>query len=281
MSTIIPINQTNVTTQNNVFHYNFPAGSVNFKDRKIAISSIILPYTWYNITSTYNNQTFQITVPTTDGSSFSTLSITIPAGFYTIGQMNEFLQSVLIANNFYLVNPAGDNVYYIEIVGNTNLSTAQLNCYVVPNTLPTTGGTWTNPGWTLPSTGTRVPQLITDTSNFYKLIGFAPSTTYPSTATQASTYSITSSITPQISPVSCVLVNCSLVNNLLSSPSNIITLIPITSTFGAQIIFTPSTLIWLPILDGSYPYMRISFLDQLSNQLEMTDTNVIISLVIT
>jgi len=279
MSAVIILNQSNVSTQNNKYRYAFPSGSVNFKNRQIAVQSIVLPYSWYNITAAQNNNTFSLIIPRTDGSATTTISITVPDGFYTISQLNSFIQSKLIANNIgYLVNSTGSNVYYIELVANTNLNTAQLNCYVVPTALPSG---WSNPGlWALPSSGTRVPQLVTDTSNFGLLIGFASSTTFPSNSTQASTYSITSTFTPTISPVESILVSCSLVNNILSSPSNIITTIPITSSFGTQIQFNPNELIWLPILDGTYPAFNVQFLDQNSNLLQMLDTNVIITLLI-
>lgn len=279
MASVLILNQSNVTQQNNVFQYNFPSGSVNFKDKQIAVQSIILPYSWYNITSTYNNQAFNITIPRTDGVATTTLNIIVPSGFYTVAQLNSYIQSQLIANNIgYLVNASGANVYYIEIVANLNLNSAQLNCYVVPNSLPVG---YTNPAsWALPTVGTRVPQLTTLSNNFGLLIGFASSTTFPASSTQSSTYSITSSFTPTISPVESVLVNCNLVNNILSVPSNIITAIPITSSFGTQIQYSPNELIWLPILDGTYPYFRISFLDQISNQLGMNDTNIVMSLLI-
>lgn len=277
MSSVVYLNSSNATSQPNVFQYNFPAGSVNFTGRQIAITSIILPYSWYNVTSGYNNQNLSIIMPRTDGSATTTLNLTIPQGFYTVQQLNSYLQSQMQANGFYLMNGTS-NVYYLEIVPNLNLDAAQINCYVVPNTLP---GGYTNPGgWVLPSTGTRVPQIvISSTNNFGSLIGMTAGT-YPSTSTQAATYSITSNTTANISPVSSVLVNCNLVNNQLSVPSNIITNIPITAQFASQIIYQPYEYIWLPILDGSYPYFRITFLDQLSNQLGITDTNIIITCLI-
>lgn len=275
-TSVLLINQTNATSQSNVFSYKFPNGSVTFKDREIAVSSIIIPYSWYNITSQYLNTSFTLIVPTTDGVTNTTLNITIPDGFYTISQLNSFIQKQLISSNFYLVNANAQNVYYIEIVANSNLNLAQINCYVVPNALPTG---YANPGWILPTNGTRVIQFVVNNSAFGSLIGFT-NATYPSNQTQASTYSVSSNQMPQISPVSSLLCSCSLVNNILSSPSNILTSIPITSTFGTQIIFSPNEFIWVSVLDGTYSSFNVIFTDQSNNIIKLTDSNVTINLVL-
>lgn len=275
-NSVIIVNQTNQTQQTNTFQYTFPSGSVKFAGRQLAISSIIIPYSWYNISTNYLNNTLSLVFPVTNGSATSTINLTIPNGFYSVTQLNQYLQSQMIANNFYLVNGSGNNVYYLDIVANPTQNTAQIDTYVVPNTLP---GGYTNPGWTLPSTGTRTPQVVISNQAFGNLIGFNTGS-YPASMTQTGTYSITSQFTPQISPVSSVLVGCSLINNVLSSPSNIIANIPITSTFGTQIIYNPNEFIWVPVLDGSYPYFKIQFYDQAGNLLPMTDTGVVITMII-
>lgn len=282
MSAPILLNQNNLVSNqsNNVYQYVFPSGSVTFKDSKIAINQIIIPYSFYNITPNFNNQTFSIILP--DGSSTVTLNLTIPTGFYTLQQINSYIQSILIANGYYLINSANQNVYYIELVGNTNLDYVQLNCYQVPTTLPS--------GWSygtglskwgstsLPTNVNQVPQLVTNTSNFGLIIGFANSTTFPATATQTQTYSITSTFTPQISPISSILFSCDLCSNLLSNPTNLMTTIPITTTYASQIIFQPRYPLYLKCLDGSRNSFKCSFLDQNMNPLNIIDTNIIIIL---
>lgn len=277
-NTVLLLNQNHVTARSNEFQYNFPAGAARFRDNKLAISSIIIPYSWYNITAAYGNNTFTLNVPITNGVLNTTIAVTIPDGFYTVAGINQYIQSVLIANGVgYLVNDVGQNVYYFEIVANSNLGTAQINSYIVPNALPVG---WANPGaWGLPAVGNRVPQIVIANANFGTLIGFT-NASYPANQNQVATYSITSNQMPQISPVSCLTVSCSLINNVLSTPSNILASIPITSTFGGQIIFEPNQYIWVSILDGSYPYFTITFTDQSNQLLTLTDTNVITTLIV-
>ena len=279
MTSIVSLTQANVGTQNNILTYTFPAGSVNFKGRKIAVSSLILPYSWYSVSSTYLNQNFSIVFPITNGSATQTVNITIQPGFYTVAQLNSAIQNqMILAGVGYLYNGTS-NVYYFEIVANLTTDSAQVNCYVVPNTLP---GGYTNPGgWSLPSSGTRVPQMVITTaqSGFGKLIGFVPGS-YPSNTTQSSTYSVQSSVIPQISPVSSVIMTVSLVNNALSNPNNIIAVVPITSPYATQIIYSPNELLWVDCLDGTVNSLSVSFLDQFSNQLGILDTNITLTLVI-
>ena len=59
MRTLV-LNQTNIVQdgQNNKLVYSFP-NSVLFKDAYVAVSSISMYYSWFNITSAINNNTFQ------------------------------------------------------------------------------------------------------------------------------------------------------------------------------------------------------------------------------
>lgn len=289
-SSLITINQSNVTTQNNVYNYNFPSGSVNFRNAKIAVQSIIIPYSWLNVDGTvYNNAAFNIIIPVTIGgiSTTATINITIPKGFYQLQNINQYIQSVLISSGYYLINASGQNVFYIELVANTQLNNCQLNCYVVPTTKPAgwsygATGTWgTTAVGSLPTTANLVPQLVTLNNNFGLLIGFTSSTTFPSSNSSTVTVSTTSTIVPQITPVQSSYVGVSLVRNKYSNPTNIIANIPLTSAYATNIIYTPQELITLPILNGNYGSFQVIFYDQFYNPLPIIDTNLTVNLLLT
>jgi len=274
MSSIIAFSQVNaVAHQPNTFQYNFPAGSTTFRGRRIAIANMIVPYSWYNISAAYANNTLSIVMPT--AATTITISITIQDGFYTIDQLNAYLQSVMIANNYYLVN-GSSNVYYLELVANENTGMAQLNCYQVPTALPVG---YTNPGWTLPSTANQVPQMTIANTAFGSIIGFA-NATYPALPTQATTYSVQSTTTPQISPVSSIYVCLSCVNNVLSSPNNIVGIVPINATFGAQIVYQPPELLWISCLDGVLSNVVLTLYDQDMRKIVLIDTNLTANLLL-
>jgi hypothetical protein len=273
MSQLTPFNITNaVANQSNVFNYVFPSGSVSLRDMECAISNMLIPYDWYSISAAFGNNTVSLIFPT--GATTATLNITIPDGFYTIEQLNAYLQSVMITNNYYMINNAGPsplNVYYLEIVANENTGKAQLNCYQVPTTVP---GDFINPGWTLPTTVNQVPRLVVSNTEFGKVIGFELGT-YPSTPTQLSTYSIQSTSTPQISPVSSIYVCLSCVNNFMSSPNNIVSVIPLNNTYGGQITYAPPEYIWIDTLQGSVNAIQLTLYDQNMRPLRLNDVNVI------
>ncbi|NTW91037.1 MAG: hypothetical protein HGA35_03775 [Erysipelotrichaceae bacterium] len=269
MSSIITYTKLSVdSSNNNTFNYRIPTGSYRMDGMECAISNLIIPYDWYSISSFYGNNTFSVKVPV--GAGTSTLALVIPDGFYTIDQLNSFLQSKLIANNLYLVN-GGDNVYYIEMVPNVNTGKVQLNCYQVPTVLP---GGYTNPGWTLPVAVNQVPQLVVGNAAFGDIIGFEVGT-YPTLPTQASTYSIQSTKTPEISPVSSVFVCLSIVDNELSTPNNIVGVVPINATYLAQINYQPPELLWIKCLDGSVNNIQLTLYDQNMNRLQLNDTGIV------
>lgn len=95
-------------------------------------------YSWYSITSPYVNSQFQIVWPA--GAGTTTFTITIPNGFYTISDLNSYLQKYCITNGLYLINVSGQYLYYCEFLTNSNYYAIQFNAYSVPTSLPA--------GWT-------------------------------------------------------------------------------------------------------------------------------------
>jgi hypothetical protein len=268
-SSLITLNSSNVsTTQTNTFNYSFPSGSVNFKNSRVAVQSIIIPYSWLNVNGTvYNNAALQLIFPVriSGSNTTATLNLTIPNGFYTVSQLNSYLQSQMIAAGYYLVNGRSQNVYYLEIVANTQLNNAQLNCYVVPTILPGSysygaTGTWGAAGvGSFSTAGNLVPQFVTLSNNFGSLIGFASNTTFPASNASSTTVSTTSSLVPQITPVQSIYVGCSLVRNIYANPTNIVCNIPLTSAYSTNILYNSQEFVWLPILNGNFPNFTVQF----------------------
>lgn len=274
----IILNQSNVLSgQNNVYRYQFPQGGAKFKKGShLAIANINMYYSWFNISTEYNNNSFQVIFPTS--TTPTTLNITIPDGFYSISDLNSYLQQEFITAGLYLVNSDGDYVYYLELIENPNSYAIQLNSYPVPTSLPSG---YTNPAsMTFPASLTT-PQLVISTSggnDFYKLIGFSAGT-YPDPA-QSTTYSAISDITPQISPVSSAVVLCSLLNNRLAIPNTVCASFAPNVSFGSTISYNPNEYAFQPIGEGSYTSFDISFTDQLFNPLPIRDTDLIIQVLI-
>ena len=114
----IAINESHCqdTTVNNTYVYNFP-NSVDFKNGEaIAVSSISMFYSWFNISAALNNN--KITYTWTSGTTQTTHDVVIPDGIYEISSINAYLQFVMIANGHYLQSASGANTYYVQIVLN-------------------------------------------------------------------------------------------------------------------------------------------------------------------
>ena len=183
MRTLI-INSSNVVanTNNSVYKYNFPAGNVEFKKgQKLALGSIQMYYSTFNITSANSNNQFSYVW--VDGRE---ITITIPDGFYDINTLNDYLHFVMIQQGHYLLNTSGDYFYFLTFV--INPSTYQININAYPMSLATypvasyTIGDYTTATITTSSPATPVPwsrptASITPmirilSNNFRNIVGF-------------------------------------------------------------------------------------------------------------
>ena len=54
------------------------------------LTSFQIPYSWYNITTRNNNDSFKIYWPT-GTSTYSSFTVTLPDGFYTTTSLNAYI----------------------------------------------------------------------------------------------------------------------------------------------------------------------------------------------
>ena len=283
MSYTLTLNSSNVVgSGNNTYKFNFIAGGFNAKDCEIAIGSLSIPYSWFNVSSSYSNNQFSLVIPTSplvQNGSLTALSI-LQNGFYQVSDINQTIQLYLYNSGYYLINTLGQIVYYISIATNSTYYNVNIIFTAVPTTLPT--------GWSLPPasvggwcfglpTQSKTMQLIIPTNGIGAILGLTPGT-YP-TVTGATT-TVSSNITPIGSSVNALLCHCSLLNNNLAVPSDILDLIPINSTFGSNINYQPPFSKFVKVRDGGYSSMSITFTDQNNNTLYANDPNIAMTLII-
>lgn len=278
MKTLI-INSDNAVQNsfNDTYTYTFPAGAVEFKNDQVAVSSVSIYYSWFNVNQrVYNNNSFTYTW--IDGNTYN---VVFPdGGYYTIAQLNAYFQSVMVANKHYLINSTtGDFVYYLEFVENSVFYGVQFNAYVVPSVLPAGFALPAGATWSLPIVAQTPTITILNNNRFGLLIGFSGGT-YPPTSPTTTTYSITSNITPQLSPVSSLVLSCTLLNNRFSNPSTLLFSFAPNTTFGGLITIQPPELSFVDIQDGQYTDFTIKFTDQFLQPIDIKDNNVVIMLTI-
>jgi hypothetical protein len=304
MRTIV-LNQNNLVQDgnNNTLVYRFP-NSVNFSNSQIAISQITMYYSWFNVTSRLANNRFTFNWINTAGTNnYTTYTITIPDGLYEVRDLNNFLQFVCLnapnlstsiisptpTRPFYLVNGAGDNVFYAEWIVNPTAYAIQLNTYSVPTTLP---AGFTNPGLTLLPAQTFNP-VITTPAEFNNIVGFSSAFASaqnqnnaganPGTATAykiGSTFSYLSTITPQVQPNSSLLVAISNIDNVYANPTSIIYSLAPSVAIGQLIVEKPPEFNFNKLLQGTYNELRLQLLGNDFQPVTIKDPNMTIILVI-
>jgi hypothetical protein len=263
-------NASTVQKPYNKLYFDLPA---NLAGKKLALQKANLYYSWANINA--NNNTFQISFPT--GATFLDVNITIPVGtnFSSISEMNNYLQTVMIANGMYLIDNNQDNVYYMSLVANPTSYGVSLVQILVPTTLPSGWSTPANfPAGGLPTTSKtmKFTTYSASSSQFNLLIGFAAGTTFNG---GLSGQTFNSTFTPQLSPTSTILVKCSHANNPLSlnNDSSIIYSFTTRGTsYGSLIEVEPQNIVYYNITSNSNNLI-LEFTDQDNQPLQIQDPN--------
>ena len=281
MSFTLVLNSSNVsnTSTNTTFKYDFVQGGFTSDNCEMCVSSVSIPYSWNNVSTYYNNKTFSLIFPT--AATTVTYSFVLPDGFYTVTDINYFIQQTCISNGAYLIDSALNNVYFTNIAYNATYYSIQVLLFSVPTTI----GTYTRPATGLYSTtGTGLPttaytpQLIIPTSgSIGTIIGFASGTFAQTTTSQ----SLLSTLTPIGTTVNSLIMQCSLVSNRVTVPSDILDSMPITNTaFGTNIVYDPSFEKFVNIANGTYSGFTVTFRDQNLNDIYAKDPNTSITLMI-
>lgn len=285
---VIVLNSTNLVQdgQNNKLIYKFP-NSVLFKDNHIAVSSVSMYYSWFNITKALGNNTFSyqwITRNQTLGTNVTqTFTVVIPDGLYEITELNSYLQFVMVQNGTYLID--GTNyVYYASMSVNPTRYAVQINTlqfpsqaelpvgYTIPPNYP---GVFTNPAAPVLATNSFNPSFIIP-AFFSSIIGYPPGFTTslninntfdPATAPSNVTYdnatgtlSYLSTTAPNVQPNSSIYFSLSNINNPYSLPSSIIYSLVPSGVVGTLITERPPQFMWNKMIDGTYNQLTLSFL---------------------
>jgi hypothetical protein len=206
-----------------------------------------------------------------------------------VTDINNYIQQVCINYGAYLIDSTGNYVYYQQLVYNSTYYAVQLLLFLVPTTLPTgysyaaagsLGSVYTT-AIKLPTTTAKTPQFVlASTGSIATIIGFKSGTTYPSAQTTSS-QSFLSTLTPVGSTVNSIIMQCSLVNNPITVPSDILDSMPIKNTsFGSNITYDPSFEKFISLSNGTFNNFTFSFRDQNLNEIYARDPNVSITLII-
>jgi hypothetical protein len=296
---VLVLNQNNLVQdgQNNKLIYRFP-NSVNLTNKYIAVSSVTMFYSWFNISQALQNNRITYTWGATSTTPQTTYTITIPDGLYEIVDINSYCQFVMIANGTYW-SDSNFNYYPFDLkINATRYGVALTTYYINSASYPT-------PTYTAPSAGwPTVPQnsIVTFPANFNNIVGYpvtfasaqnlnnATATAVPQPApTQANNYytansagiiQYLSSSSPQVQPNSNLLLSVSNINNPYSQPSSIIYSLTPSVAIGQIINDRPPNFMWNKMIDGTYNQIQLNFLGSNLQPLPIRDPSMTILLVI-
>jgi len=248
----------------------------------MAVSSLAIPYSWFNVSSSYNNNTISITFPYL--ATTTTLNITIPNGFYSVSDINNYIGLQCLNYGLYLINATGSYVYYFQVYSNATYYTNTVVLSLVPTALPS-GYTQPSTGFWSATSGNGLPTsqstpsfTLASSGSINKILGFATGTY---AATTLAPQSINGTITPIGSTVNALVIRCNLLTNNIAMPSDILDTVPITTTsFGSNLTYNPTFQKWISIRDGAYNSMTITFQDQSLNTVYANDPNLSMALLI-
>lgn len=257
-----------------IYEYPLPSGINLPEDSYIAVNSLQIPYSWQNINSAYNNNTFSYTIQSGAGTSTPlTRSFTIASGNYSYTELNEYLQRIMYNNKDYLIDAQGEPVYYLSFQVNAPLYKITFTC--VP--LPTSLGTLTKPSGSDLYIGLDGGYGFTFTipnTNSVKLFGLTAGI-YPPTAQTSLTY-VSSDQNPIISPITSVIVNCNLCNNqgLTIQQNAIFNFNPtVGSIYGSILNPIIYNLSWYKAGNGYFQNITFQITDGVGQYIELIDSS--------
>lgn len=284
MRTLI-LSQKNVVagSNNTTFEYVFPAGGIHLKGHtKIALASITMYNSTPNISAANNNNSFSYKWL----GGATEFPVVMPDGFYEISDMNNFLHQTMLNNGHYLTEiSTGNAVWFLTMSVNTStykidlLSFPMVNSFYTPALYTQPAGVSGIPVWSVPAVSAN-PQFVLPNTLFDNVVGFAPGT-YPAASNNTVITTSSSTLAPQVNPLSSYLVKCNLVNNPYGIPNSLIYSFPPSGTFGQQFVIAPNEYSFIDAQDGFYNVMRIEITDQNDRPTVLLDSNINILMVIT
>jgi hypothetical protein len=169
------------------------------------------------------------------------------------------------------------------MVYNATYYAVQLLYYSVPTSIGTytrpSSGLYSTVGTGLPTTAYTPQLVLASTGSIKTIMGFATGT-FPSTQTTTTSNEL-STITPIGSTVNSIIMQCSLISNRCTVPSDILDSMPINNvSFGSNITYQPPIENFVSVSDGTFNNFTFSFRDQNLNDIYAKDPNVSITLII-
>lgn len=303
MPTTLLLNTSNwdpVDAQSSLYRtlrYKFPL-SVAIQEQEIAVVESMFYNSFFNITAAKGNNVIPMRFPVFTGANtyaMQTYTCTVRDGFYSIGQLYEYLQNFCIGAGLYLFDSINNvNIFFFVLGVNETAYASQLSLYYLPSASQAAALGWTIPAGSplvlnsATGAGTQLvcPQVSISVA-LAPLLGFTTTGYYPPApiVTTSSTWpsspaaSYLSPEAPQINPVEVVIIRCNLVNQGgIGYPVDSIAQVPLQAAIGAANSSIPSYPLFCDVVNAQYLQFDISFMDQDLNPLSFKDPSIALTL---
>jgi hypothetical protein len=108
-----------------------------------------------------------------------------------------------------------------------------------------------------------------------------PQNTYLTNIPQNTSYTTISkdyNLIPNLSPSNVYTVLCNIVNNNISTPSNVLYSFTPNTTYGSNINVSVNEMLFVNIVEGNYNQLILELYDEFNNPLLILDENIVITL---
>lgn len=287
---LILFRSTNFDGKNKLI-YQIPSG-ITLKNKEIALQSFSFYNSFFNISSAIGNNKVTLSFPVFSATAADTYVMTnftwtIDDGFYSFTDLQFALQQFMISNRLCLYNQStGKYMYFLSILQNTVQYSVQIQSYFLPTEAQATAlGFSLLSGSTLRlniATGTRiVAPRITFNEDFGKVIGYQASTIPSSVVNKLSAVydanpaaTTLSTRTPYLNPIDCILLRCNVANNVNSIPNDLLSVTPISSSYGAITQYISPFPLYVPCSQITTNRIEVSMFDQLMNPITQRDAEI-------
>ena len=273
---IISINTTHYVS-NNMYRLKLPKAVEFKKGDKLSLYSFSMYNSFYNISaSQYGNS--NITFTWFDSTVYNW---TIPDGYYSLSDLNLWLQQQFILNKLYCVNSNNSqNIYFTVFQTNSVLYKAQIDVYFMPSA--TNAGLYgyqipSGATWTFPATNTMVKLTINQNLRSY----FGTTETTFGIISPAQNMNYLSNICPTVSPVFSIYLGCNLIVSEFNQIGNLFSQFPISAAYGNLIKIESTIDSQISIKEGIYSEIVITLWDQENRPLIFIDNDLTLFLIIT
>lgn len=253
---------------NHEYVLQFPASQTFTSQDTIRMESCNIIYSWANLTSAYNNNSFQYSI----GASVFTVQFP-QSSFMTISDMNGFLQSAMQANGTYLQLKSDQSLWFpVQLLVNPSLYSVEFVLIPFPQTLNST--LYTDPAnfySQFPGLPAATTPAITISNNFADIVGITRGT-YGGGSNQVT---VLSNYTPNVSPVQSLVLRCNLVYNPMTvSQSDVLfTTTPSQVSYGSNIFTQNMGQTALSCRSGTFQSIVVGIYDQSGSPVVLKDFN--------